>query len=266
MGALSDPAGCADSVTIAIPNWNTGSLLRLCLASLVRFTKHPHRILVVDNDSDDASRVTVDGAAERGLIDLIQREGAVHDGAPEHGASLDAALAACETPYLLTLDSDAWVRREGWLADFVAALGDEASHAGALKFPGGRAKRFVQWVRREPPRPEASYVRPCHAIYRVELLRRYGLSFAPRLGSDEQWRTTGQTIHEELVAKGHQAALIPHAEIERLVGHLRHATFVINFDAFPTLKARARRKGERQIKDLLESREARGILAETPVP
>ena len=49
-------------------------------------------------------------------------------------------------------------------------------------------------------------------------------------------------------------------------GHLRHATFVINFDAFPTLKARARRKGERQIKDLLESREARGILAETPVP
>ena len=133
--------------------------------------------------SDDASRVTVEGAAERGLIDLIQREDAVHDGAPEHGASLDAALAACETPLLLTLDSDAWVRRAGWLEAFVAALGDEASHAGALKFPGGRAKRLAQWLRREPPRPEASYVRPCHAIYRVELLRRHGLSFAPRLGA-----------------------------------------------------------------------------------
>jgi hypothetical protein len=258
--------GATDAVTIVIPNWNTGSLLRLCLASIQRFTRHPHRVIVVDNASDDASRRTVDGAAEAGLIDVIQRAEAVHDGAPEHGTSLDAGLAATDTPLLLTLDSDAWVREEGWLGSFVRALGDTASHAGARKFPGGKVKQLVQRLRAQALPPEASYIRPCHAIYRVELLRRYELSFMPRVGSEERWRTTGETIHEELVARGHDPAFMAHAEIARLVGHLRHATFVLNFDRFPTLRARARRKGERQIRDLLQGPEAAAILEGSPLP
>ncbi|MGE0712025.1 MAG: glycosyltransferase family 2 protein [Planctomycetota bacterium] len=259
-------ADARDPVTIVIPNWNTGALLRLCLASIHRHTRYPHRVVVVDNASDDASRETAERAAAAGLIELIRREDAQHDGAPEHGASLDAGLAVARTPLLFTLDSDAWARREGWLETWVNALGREASHAGASKFPGGRIKRLIQWLRREPPRPEATYVRPCHAIYRVELLRRYGLSFGPRQGEDGRWRTTGETIHEELCARGHRAVFIPHAEVERLVGHVRHATIVLNSGRFPSLRERARRRGERGIRELLAGPEAARILADTPIP
>jgi glycosyltransferase involved in cell wall biosynthesis len=253
-------------VTIVIPNWNTGPLLRICLASLGRFTRTPHRVVVVDNASDDASRVTAEGAAEQGLIDLITREDAKNEGAPDHGAALDAGLAATKTPFLLTLDSDAWARREGWLTSFVEALGDKASHAGARKFPGGKIKQFWDRVRGRPDRPEASYVRPCHAIYRMAPLVDNGLSFMPHQRPDGRWQTTGERLHERLVELGHEPIFMPHAEVERLVGHLRHATFVINAEQFPTLRQRAKARGEEQIRAWLESNEATSILEGSSIP
>lgn len=250
-------------VTIVIPNWNTGGLMRVCLASLLRYTRHPHRILVVDNASDDASRATLEDAADRGLIQLVTREDPKHDGAPEHAASLDLGLELSETPYVFTLDSDAWARREGWLSRWVAGLANGASHVGARKFPGGRTKRLFQWLRREERRPEANYVRPCHALYRRELLQTYGLSFAPHLGDDDRWRTTGERIHEQLLARGHRPTFLAHAEVEAWVGHVRHATMVMNAPAFPGLRRKTRLKGELQISGLLRSRAVAALLAES---
>jgi len=252
-------------VTIVIPNWNTGGLLRVCLASLIRYTRHPYRILVVDNASDDASRETLEDAAEQGLIQLVTREDPKHDGAPEHAAALDLGLELSETPYVFTLDSDAWARREGWLSRWVAGLACGASHVGARKFPGGRVKRLFQWLRREERPPEASYVRPCHALYRRELLETYGLSFAPFLGPDGRWRTTGERIHERLLAIGHEPTFIPHAEVEELVGHIRHATMVMNAATFPGLRRKTRLKGQLQIGGLLASREAEDLLEGSPI-
>lgn len=250
-------------VTIVIPNWNTGPLMRVCLASLLRLTRHPHRILVVDNASDDASRETLEDAATRGLIQLVTRENPLHDGAPEHAASLDLGLSLAETPYLFTLDSDAWARREGWLSRWVAGLAGGASHVGARKFPGGRVKRLFQWLRREERRPEASYIRPCHALYRTALLKSYGLSFAPFQGPEGRWRTTGERIHELLAARSHQGTFLPHAEVEELVGHVRHATMVLNAPAFPGLRRKTRLKGELQVSRLLRNPEIRALLAES---
>lgn len=252
-------------VTIVIPNWNTGGLMRICLASLVAFTRHPHRILVVDNASDDASRETLEAAAADGLIQLVTREDPSHDGAPEHAASLDLGVELSETPYVFTLDSDAWARREGWLSRWVAGLAGGASHVGARKFPGGRVKRFFQWVRNEERRPEANYIRPCHALYRTALLKTYRLSFAPFQGLDGRWRTTGERVHELLLARGHHGTFLPHAEVAALVGHIRHATMVMNATAFPALRTKTRLKGESQIEGLLTSRETAALLEGSPV-
>lgn len=254
-------------VTILIPNWNSGPMLRLCLASVLKFTRPPAPILLVDNRSTDASRAAAEAAAARGLIRLVTREDARNDGAADHGAALDLGLSLVDTPLVFTLDSDAWARREGWMEPWLAALAadPEASHAGATKFPGGRVSRLWAWVRRRRPGPEARYVRPCHALYRVDLLRRYGLSFAPRTAPDGSYQTVGHRIHDELVARGHRAALLPHAEVEARVGHLRHTSFVLNPERFPTLRARARRRGERQVRALCEGPEARAILAGSPI-
>lgn len=254
----------APLVTIVIPNWNTGQLLRVCLASVVRFTEVPHRIVVVDNASGDASRETAEGAAAKGLITLVRRDDAKNEGAADHGAALDAGLAATETPLLMTLDSDAWARRPGWLAAFVEALGD-ASHAGARKFPSGRVKQAWDWLRRKELGPESRYIRPCHALYRVDLLRDHQLSFGPWRGPEGRWRTCGEHLHEQLLELEHPGVFMPHAQVEALVGHLRHATFVLNAEQFPTLRAKTRRKGEAQIERLLAS-EGRRILEGSPVP
>jgi len=229
-------------VTIVIPNWNTGPLLRICLASVVRFTRVPHRVIVIDNASTDASRKTAEAAARDGLIELIARDDAKNEGAEEHGA-----------------------RRAGWLEAYVTAIGEEASHAGAAKFPGGRGKRLWGWLTRKVPGPEALYIRPCHALYRVEVLARHGLSFMPVRGEEGRWRTTGEMLHERLVALGETPAFMPHTQVERLVGHLRHSTFVLNAERFPTLKERARRRGEAKIESLLTGPEAAAILDGTPI-
>src|SRR5690606_35770192 len=114
------------------PNWNSGPMLRLCLASLLKFTPPPARVLLVDNRSTDASREAAEAAAARGLVRLVTREDGRNDGAADHGAALDLGLSLVDTPLVFTLDSDAWARREGWMEPWLAALRADpgASHAG----------------------------------------------------------------------------------------------------------------------------------------
>lgn len=254
-------------VSIVIPNWNTGPLLRLCLASVLRFSDPQSELIVVDNGSTDASRATAEAASARGLVRLIDRAQAPAEaGATAHGAALDAGLAAARAPFLFTLDSDAWAREPGWLGRFLAALESvDASHAGATKFPPGTWQRLGSWLTARRPGPESAYVRPCHALYRVDLLRRHGLSFGP-VQVEGRSLTTGQAIHERLCAMGYRPALLPHAEVERAVGHVRHATVVLNPEAFPTLRARARQRGARAVERLLAGEEARSILRDAAFP
>lgn len=255
-------------VTILVPNWNSGPMLRLCLASVVKFTAPPRRVVVVDNRSTDASRAAAEAAAAGGLIRLVTREDARNDGAADHGAALDLGLSLVETPLVFTLDSDAWVRRPDWLDPWLSALDADpgASHAGATKFPGGRVSRLWAWARGKRPGPEARYVRPCHALYRVDLLRRHGLSFAPATAPDGSYETVGHRLHDELLRQGHRAVLLAHSKVEAHVGHLRHTSFVLNPERFPSLKGRARRRGERQVRAVCEGAEARDILAGSSIP
>ena len=259
---MSDPR-----VSVVVPNWNTGPLLRICALSVVRVDPGVScELVIVDNGSDDASRVTAEAGEAQGLWRLVRRDDDLHTGAPSHGAALDAGLAAARGEFVFTLDSDAWARRPGWLADYVRALEHGADWAGALKFPSGVARRLTDLVLRRRAGPEARYIRPCHALYRRATLEQHQLSFAPDQGDDGRKRTTGQWVHERLVALGHTPAVRSHRWVQARVGHLRHATFVINAAHFPTLRARARRKGERAIHNLLRRREVRRLLSDSPVP
>ncbi|MBI3722591.1 glycosyltransferase family 2 protein, partial [bacterium] len=198
----------ADETTVVIPNFNSGGLLRLCLASVTR-TKGL-RVVLVDNDSTDESREAGDAFSKRGLIDLVRREGAKNDGAPAHGAALDLGLSRVSTPFVFTLDSDAHVRREDWLSRYHEALraaGPKAAVAGATKFEDGARllRRILAWLKGMPisSRPEYLYVRPCHALYRAAVLQERKLSFAPTTGPDGVARTTGEDLFHKLQEAGH---------------------------------------------------------------
>jgi GT2 family glycosyltransferase len=109
VGLVSQP-----EVTICVVHYKTLDLTRLCLRSIRKYTRYPHRVLVIDNDSRDASTDYL-----RGLdwIELVERTDPANDasGGYAHAAALDAGLARCRTPYFMAMHSDTVVHADGWL-------------------------------------------------------------------------------------------------------------------------------------------------------
>jgi len=107
-----------DPVTICIVNYKTLELTRLCLRSLRKYTHYPHRVMVVDNDSQDAS---ADYLKSLQWIQLVERKDKTTDatGGYAHAAALDMGLELCKTPYFMSLHSDTRIHWDGWLNEFM---------------------------------------------------------------------------------------------------------------------------------------------------
>lgn len=104
-------ASTTSAVSVIIVNWNSGELLRRCLAHLQRQTVRPDRIIVVDNASSDGSAIcTV--AAEAELISMSTNLG--------FAAANNLALATCDGEFVALLNPDAFPEPE-WLEHLLAA-------------------------------------------------------------------------------------------------------------------------------------------------
>ncbi|RME70434.1 MAG: glycosyltransferase [Planctomycetota bacterium] len=231
-------SGDTAAITVAIPSYRTRRLLEEVVGRVRRWAPGAE-LLVVDTGSDDGSRAWA--AACEG-VELIALDD-VAPGPEAHGAALDAALAAARRPLLLTLDSDALPRSAAFFAVLLEAV-QGAAAAGTTKDPAtlGRINRFFKWLRRERRGPEWRYLRPNRAIYRVETLRRLGLSFRPgRSGR------VGQDLAEGLEAAGERVRLLAPAHMERLCVHLRHGTLALNPERFPGARAREIRRARRRL-------------------
>ena len=104
-------------VTIIIPNYRTVDLTKLCLRSLRRHTNLERvRVIVVDNDSQDASTEYLRSVE---WIRLIERPPVPGETGPEmHARALDLALAEVDTPYFMVIHTDTIVINDLWL-DFL---------------------------------------------------------------------------------------------------------------------------------------------------
>lgn len=99
--------------TLCVVNYRTLDFTRLCLRSIRKFTHYPHRIIVVDNDSKDES---VEYLRSLDWIDLIERKGCDDgNGGTAHGRAIDAAFEQCDSEYFVSMHSDTFVQRDGWL-------------------------------------------------------------------------------------------------------------------------------------------------------
>ena len=80
------------AATACIVNYKTLDLTRLCLRCVSKFARHPHEVIVVDNDSRDES---LEYLRSLNWIRLIERrtEGGNPDGGHAHSAGLDLGLA-----------------------------------------------------------------------------------------------------------------------------------------------------------------------------
>ncbi|MBF8296091.1 MAG: glycosyltransferase [Bacteroidetes bacterium] len=107
----------------------THNALQMVKISTLRTLRHSAssdaRLVVVDNDSHDGTREWLSVLAERGDITLICNSRNVG-----HGRALEQASRSTASPYLVTLDSDAFPQRDDWLLQLRKKLDEGAKIAG----------------------------------------------------------------------------------------------------------------------------------------
>jgi GT2 family glycosyltransferase len=106
--------------TVVVVTWRGAAHIAACLDALAA-QDCPHRILVVDNASDDGSG---DLAAARG-VEVLRLP--VNTG---YAGGISAALAVCTTPFMAWLNDDAQPA-PGWLGAMEDALGPGVGAASA---------------------------------------------------------------------------------------------------------------------------------------
>jgi len=258
-----------DKATICIVNYKTLDLTRLCLRSIRKFTKYPYEVIVVDNNSQDAS---LEYLKFLKWIRLIEHRNNELRGGFAHSAGLNAGLENCNTEFFVSMHSDAFVQKANWLSELIAYFQGDSSTAcvGSGKIEAGPQWRtflkkatdlrtFKRKLLRvpDPIGKFRYYNRTICCIYRTEVLRRENLSF----GMDqEKGLTGGKKLYFELVDRGYKTVELPAAIMGQYIVHIAHATQVFNLREF-ALRKKTVRKCNRFVSKILSSETVQSILA-----
>ncbi len=258
-------------------NYKTPDFTRLCLRSIRKFTKYPYEVIVVDNNSQDES---LEYLRRLGWIRLIERrsEAGEPGGGYAHAAALDLGLENCNTEFFVSIHSDTFVKKAGWLADLISYFGNNENNeprATSIACVGsGKIELTPKWrillkkatdfrtlarkLLREPdPIGKFRYYnRTICCLYRTDILRRENLSF---LMDRDKGLTGGKKLYFELVDRGYRTVELPSAVMGRYVCHLAHATQVVNPEEF-TLRKRTIKKCNRLVDKVMASEIIKSIL------
>jgi len=139
------------------------------------------RLIVVDNGSDDGVEEWLRVLARRGDIDLIRNESNI-----SHGPAIGQALRQTQSPYIVTLDSDAWPLSPDWLTRLRAMLQGKVKAAGILHYRG--------------------YIHPSCMMIERATVESLNLSF---LKDRAQGIDVGESITRDLLRAGYQVAGLP---------------------------------------------------------
>jgi len=252
---------------ICVVNYKTELLTKLCLRSIRRFTPQPYEVVVVDNDSGDAS---LDYLRSLKWIKLIERPGqVVKGGSWAHGTGLDAGFDASDAEFFVAMHSDTFIYREGWLDLLlqpaienpkVACVGCGKLDLKPLWLTFLKSCTDVkEWLRRmRPGKRRDFYIRTICALYRRETMLKESLRFAMDV---EAGMTCGQQLYYEMLDRGYLTKPVQEHQMASYIHHLAHATMVLN----PEFKVRKRteEKCRRSLERVLNSQLAKDILADS---
>jgi hypothetical protein len=248
--------------TICVVNYKTEELTKLCLRSIRKFTKAPYKVVVVDNDSGDAS---LDYLRTLKWITLIERPGEMKgSGSWAHGTGLDKGLEICDTEFFMAMHSDTFVRREGWLGELLSRMSPETACVGGGKLdlkPKWQVllKRFTDVKKLKRKLTEKKrldfYIRTICALYRTKILHDENLTFAMNV---EDGVTCGKQLYYELVDRKFPTEVVSEWKMAELLHHLAHATMVLNPEF--TVRERTERKFKKKIERVMASPEIQSVL------
>jgi GT2 family glycosyltransferase len=264
------PDYIAGKARICVVNYRTAVFTKVCLRAIRRFTDYPYEVVVVDNDSRDAS---VEYLRSLPWIRLVERKPKPGEprGSWDEGSALDLGLADCSTEFYVAMHSDAIVMKPGWLTELVRYFGRDQRMAcvGSGKLEIESAWRT--WLKRatdlkslkhrffsdaHQAQRNRYHNRTICCLYRTEVLHREKLSF---LMDHDKRMTTGHKLYLELLDRGYRTVELPSSTMSRYVLHLTHATQIVNPAEFP-LEKRAFRKWSRIIDNIMASDTIQALL------
>jgi len=129
-------------VNITMVTYNRLEFTRQAIEGVVRFTRFPHVLTVIDNASTDGTPDYLRGMQERGIIKnlVLLEENVGVAKAANLGWSLEP-----EAAYYLKLDNDIVIRKPDWLEEMVRVI-DDVPSLGAVAYnfePKSYPLRFV---------------------------------------------------------------------------------------------------------------------------
>ena len=116
VGIMMDISARAGLASVIIPCWNQLSFTELCIASLLRHTRTPWELIVIDNGSTDGTAAYLAGIGEAAAIPVTVIENPQNAGFP---AACNQGLKAARGDYLVLLNNDTVVT-DAWLDQLIA--------------------------------------------------------------------------------------------------------------------------------------------------
>ena len=227
-------------VTILVPNYKTPEITKICLRLLRKHT-NPNLadVVVIDNSSQDES---LEYLRQLDWIKLIERESIQGEtGVQAHSRALDLALKEVKTPFVVSIHTDTFIRRDDWLETLlgqfdnpaIAGIGSwKLEHKSRLRQIGISFEQSWKFVlnklfgykRYNPNRLnyDARYLRSHCAMYRMDVINKLGTNF-----SDGD-TTAGKEMHFKMCAAQYEMKFLSSSFLGQYLMHLNHATSVLN--------------------------------------
>lgn len=153
-------------VSIVVLNWNARAFLDRGLRSIVRHTRGPYELVVVDNGSEDGSKelirhfIGVHPTLDVAFLDQAENRYF------SRGFNLGLRAAARDAEYVMVFCNDVEVKEDGWLDELIAALQRPGVIAAGHAQPGCRvsAEQRDLFRRNRPRYPDADLGRRMEEI------------------------------------------------------------------------------------------------------
>ncbi len=259
--------------TICIVNYRTLDFTRLCLRSIRKFTKYPHDVIVVDNDSKDESLEYLKSLSWIRLLQRSPKPGQPR-GSFDEGSALDLALENCNAEFFISMHSDTFVKKQNWLKDLISYFGNDENvvcvGSGKIeltpkwrillkKTTDFKALKRKLFPKSDPFGKFRYHNRTICCLYRTEILHRDNLSF---LMAFNEGLTSGQKLYFEILDRGYRTVELLPSIMANYVIHLAQATQVVNPQEF-ALEKRTRKKCGRIIDKVFSLEIMQNILTDS---
>lgn len=122
-------------ITIVTVNFNTSHFIELMLYSFEKLTKNSYKVIICDNGSKQKDILNlVDIVKKYENVDIVFRQQSSF-GSIGHAEAMDLLISKVDTPYFVTMDSDAVFLKKNWDESLINRLTDTIKVIGTTLPP-----------------------------------------------------------------------------------------------------------------------------------